>query len=233
MKLRFCLRIGLLLLLTVSAVPAAILAFSPQKDPKITFILDAGHGGEDGGAVSPDGTKESEVNLAVTLRTDALLGLFGYSPRLTRSSERIEYPPEAKTTRERKRFDQQCRASLTNSTTGGVLVSIHQNKFSSEKPAGAQVFFGKADGSEAFAVCLQNHLNTLSIREHDPIAISEEIFLLREARCPSVLIECGFLSNPSELAMLRTEAYQTKLSICIAGACIGQSAELEHFYGKG
>lgn len=222
-----------LLLLAAALIPAAVRVFSDAPETGVTYVLDAGHGGEDGGAVSADGLREADVNLAVTLRTDALLGLFGQSAVMTRSGAEIQYPDSATTTRQRKRYDQQSRAALVNTTPGAVLVSIHQNQYSGAGPSGAQVFFGKAPGSEAFAQALQAQLSRLCEKERSAAAISEDIYLMREAACPAVLIECGFLSNPAELERLRSEDYQTRLSICIAGTCLWQAAELERVYGKG
>lgn len=224
--------IALLILLSV-LIPVAVSVLSDAPEPKITFVLDAGHGGEDGGAVGADGMPEADVNLAITLRTDALLGLFGYPAALTRSGKDIDYPDSAVTTRERKRYDQQSRAALVNATPGAVLVSIHQNQYPSSQPSGAQVFFGKAEGSEALGKAIQAQLCAHCGSTRQAAAISEDIYLLREASCPAVLIECGFLSNPAELAKLRTETYQTRLSVCILSACVAQAAELERCYGKG
>ena len=233
MTWKLCLLGASLLVLAASLIPAAVYVLSDVPETQLNFVLDAGHGGEDGGAVGADGLLEADVNLAVTLRTDALLGLFGQPAVLTRSSAEIQYPDSASTTRQRKRYDQQSRAALVNTTPGAVLVSIHQNQYPAAQPSGAQVFFGKASGSEALGKTIQANLCAHCGTNRQATPISEDIYLLREAACPAVLIECGFLSNPQELELLRTEPYQTRLSVCIAAGCIGQAAELERCYGKG
>ncbi len=197
------------------------------------IVVDPGHGGEDGGAVSPDGQKESDVNLAVALRLDMLLGLCGIPAILTRDSDEIAYPDSAVTTRQRKRADQEYRAALLKSRENAVLLSIHQNKYVSSGPKGAQVFYGGTPGSKEFAVVMQELLAVLCGDHRKAAPISEEIFLLRQASGPAILVECGFLSNPDELVLLKTEAYRTKLALVLAAGCLRQYHELEAQYGKG
>lgn len=216
----------------VCAVPA-VPVFSGSSGEGITVVIDPGHGGEDGGAVSADGLRESDVNLAVALRLDQLLGLCGIPSVLTRSGDEIAYPESAVTTRQRKRADQEYRVALIGGTPRAVLLSIHQNTYSSASPRGPQVFFGPASGSEAFGRKLQGILSAMSGARRQASAISPEIYLLRRVSCPSVLVECGFLSNPEELALLRTDTYQTKLAAALAAGCLASMQELEQGYGKG
>ena len=216
----------------VVCAASAIPAFSGGGQEHVTIVIDPGHGGEDGGAVSGDGLRESEVNLAVALRLDQLLGLCGIPAVLTRSTDEIAYPESAVTTRQRKRADQEYRVSLVNRTEQAVLLSIHQNKYSSPGPRGAQVFYGTVDGSEELAKEVQAKLAVLCGDHRKAAPISPEIYLMREARCPAILVECGFLSNPEELALLGAEAYRTKLALAVAAACISHYDKLESVYGK-
>ncbi len=200
----------------------------------LTFVIDAGHGGEDGGAVSEDGLSESSVNLAVARRTDALLGLCGLRSVMTRDSEEISYPPEADSIRKRKQADLEQRSTLVAAMPEAVLVSIHQNQYPSPGPRGVQVFYNDYDGSREFAVYAQELLlRGVGGSERAASRISDSIYLMRKAECPAILVECGFLSNPGELALLKSETYQTKLAVCIAAACMGHAEELERLYGKG
>ena len=199
----------------------------------VVFVLDAGHGGEDGGAVSADGLLESQVNLAVTQRLELLLSLCGADTRMTRSGEQIDYPPEADTTRKRKRADQAQRLALVDETEGAVLVSIHQNTFPAASAHGAQVFYGTVEPSRDFAVCAQAYLAVLGKTGRSAAAIPDSIYLMREAKCPAILVECGFLSNRQELALLETEEYRTKLALCLTAACLDYTEELELQHGKG
>ncbi len=224
--------IALLIVSIAFSIPASVLVFQGQGGGRLTFVVDAGHGGEDGGAVGTDGTLESEVNLAIALRLDQLLGLCGLSTVLTRDSAELIYPDSAVTTRERKRADLEYRISVVNRTDQAVLLSIHQNKYSSSGPRGAQVFYGKVEGSEAFAKTAQEKLAVLCGEHRKAAPISPDIYLMRESHCPAILVECGFLSNPEELVLLISEPYQTKLALAIAAACISQYNELENYYGK-
>ncbi len=229
MKLRHILTaFGLVILLCAACIPAAALS-----DPlPLTFVLDAGHGGEDGGAVSADGLRESEVNLSIAQRTDALLGLCGHRTVMTRDSETLVYPEQADTTRKRKRYDQQRRVTLINETENAVLVSIHQNQYATAGPSGAQVFYGKQPGSEVFAQYAQSLLSGLCEKQRQAVPISEDIYLMREADCPAILIECGFLSNPGDAALLRSEEYRKALSVYITAACMGCAEELVSSHGE-
>ncbi len=95
------------------------------------------------------------------------------------------------------------------------------------------MFYGKRSGSEAFAQYAQTLLSGLCEKQRQSVPISEDIYLMREADCPSILIECGFLSNPGDAALLRTEEYRTALSVYITAACIGCAEELKSIHGEG
>ena len=198
------------------------------------FVVDPGHGGEDGGAVSGDGLKESELNLKISLRTDKLLGLFGCSCILTRDSEALEYPPEANTVRRRKQADLERRVKLAGSASNAVLLSIHQNKYPLAGPKGAQVLYKDEPASCRFAELTQTMLLLgLGKTVRTPAVIPDSIYLMRKVECPAILVECGFLSNPEELKLLRSEAYQTRIALCLACACVEYANEWEIDYGQG
>ncbi len=235
MRIRYAFSFFVLMLFLCASIsiPTAIFVFRGNGAAPLTFVIDAGHGGEDGGAVGADGTLESEVNLAVALRLEQMLALCGFPAVMTRRSEEISYPDAAKTIRDRKRADQEYRAALINGTDGAVLLSIHQNQYSTAGPRGAQVFYSSTPGSEDFAKEMQARLAVLCGDHRKAAPISPEIFLLKEARCPAILIECGFLSNPEELCLLQSETYQTKLAVVMTAACIARRTELEKAYGKG
>lgn len=178
-----------------------------------TLIIDAGHGGEDGGAVS-SGTVESVINLQIAKRLEQISGLWGVPVVMTRENDDIIYPGDASTTKARKTFDQKQRVSLINSIPDSVLVSIHQNKFTAEQPSGVQVLYGRVDGSLEFGEIAHENLvkclNPGSRRVAAPI--SESIFLMRMVECPAILVECGFLSNNAERELLESSDYQVKIA---------------------
>ncbi len=198
------------------------------------FVVDPGHGGEDGGAVSADGLRESELNLAVCLRMDDLFGLFGCPCVLTRDSETLDYPPEARTVRQRKQADLERRVKLAGSVSNGILVSVHQNKYPSAGPHGAQVLYRDEPLSIHFAELTQGMLLAgLGKSVRPPAAIPDSIYLMRKVECPAILVECGFISNPEELSLLRSEAYQTRIALCLVCACLEYANEWERENGQG
>lgn len=183
------------------------------------LIVDAGHGGEDGGAVSITGEYESDINLSISRKLKLLAIFLGQPVIMTRESDSIAYPESANTTRERKVSDQKNRVALINSADNAVLISIHQNKFSSPSPFGTQVFFAPTCGSEAFGTYLQD----IFLSQIDPTnrrtaaKIPDNIYLMNSIKCPALLIECGFLSNEREARLLKDPTYQKKLAMVIAG----------------
>lgn len=184
------------------------------------LIIDPGHGGDDGGAVSSDGVEEADVNLSIAKRLDALSCLCGVKTVMTRSDRQIQYPEEAQTIAARKVADQKQRVALINDTPNAVLISIHQNLYPSSQPHGAQVLYAATNDSEQFGKQLHDNLIALLDPQNRRVAapISEDIYLMKNIRCPGVLVECGFLSNPEECARLQTDAYQIQLSLTMLSA---------------
>lgn len=193
------------------AVPAAETCLSGCSP---VLIIDPGHGGEDGGAVSPDGMLESDLNLDISLRLRCLAGLFGIKTVMTRERADIDYPDSAGTTSARKVADQRARVQLINSVPDGTLISIHQNKFPDSRPSGTQVFYAVTDGSQTLAETAHNDLSRALCPENRRVAapISKDIYLMKNVNCTAVLVECGFLSNPEESAKLATEEYRLKIA---------------------
>lgn len=190
---------------------------SVSADTSPTLILDAGHGGADGGAVSVTGTSESTINLEITLKTDNLAGFLGTKAILTRDSEDIDYPSDATTIRAKKVADQKARVALINGVDNAVLISIHQNKYTNEKPFGPQVFY--SDDYNNMSSQLQTSLcSVLQIEgERTPKQIADNIYLFKNTSCPSILVECGFISNYDDAQKLETEEYQKKIAMTIIG----------------
>jgi len=185
------------------------------------LVLDPGHGGEDGGAVSLTGALESEINLDIANRIDSIMGLFGQAVVMTRDSEELEYPAEANSVRKRKVADVKRRVALANSIENAVLISIHQNNYPGKQPFGAQVFYSeKTPESKELALFSQDILkNTLNPRnKRTAVKVSSDIYLMNNVDCTAIMIECGFLSNPTEEALLRTDEYKLRVSWAISAA---------------
>ena len=188
------------------------------SSPGTVIVLDAGHGGEDGGAVSPDGVPESGINLQIVRKAEGLLVFLGRSVRLTRTGEEAIYSPEAQTLREKKVSDLKNRVALINALPHAVLLSIHQNFFTEGKYHGAQVFYAKTPGSQQLAEQLQSNLALgLEPDNHRQCKKSDGVYLMEHIDCTGVLVECGFLSNYEEEQRLLQPEYQKKLAAVIAG----------------
>ena len=189
-------------------------------DDGVVLIVDPGHGGEDGGAVSTDGTPEAGINLAIALQMKELAGFLGQEIVLTRETDISLHGETASTLAEKKRQDLQNRAAFCSEIENGVLISIHQNSLP-EFPdtRGAQVFYGAVEGSEVLAEGMQDVLNqTINVRAKTCRSMGDGVYLLEHAQCPAILVECGFLSNEDELQQLKEESYQTKLAVILLSA---------------
>ena len=167
--------------------------------------------------MAPNGTVEADINLQIALRARAIAELTGIEVVMTRDSPDIAYPDNATTIAERKKADQHQRAELIRKTDNAVLISIHQNCYPDRKPSGAQVLYAASDGSEALGTQIHDNLVAYLDPQNRRVAvpISEKIYLMREVKCPAVLVECGFLSNESECTKLKDGGYQTKLAAVI------------------
>ncbi len=180
------------------------------------IVIDAGHGGEDGGAVSCSGRNESNFNLQIALRMNDLLHLLGYDTVMIRSTDTSVYT-SGQTISQKKVSDLKQRVRIVDRTSSALLLSIHQNTFPEEKYSGAQVFYAKTAGSEELAKLLQDDLvSALNPGSNRKAKQGSGIYLLDKINATGVLIECGFLSNRQEEARLREPDYQKKLCCVIS-----------------
>ena len=199
-----------------SAVTSTVVQRLPV-DRKHTIVIDAGHGGEDGGAISGTGRPESAYNLKIALKLNDLLHLLGYRTKMIRVRDESVYT-SGHTIAEKKVSDLKERVHMVNETDDAILVSIHQNMFSDSRYHGAQVFYGPKGESKALAEALQTSFcQLLNPGSNRKIKKADGIYLMQHIKCTGVLVECGFLSNPEEESKLRTKEYQQKLSCVIAG----------------
>ena len=209
----------------------AVPAFHAREAPPVTVVIDPGHGGEDGGAVSPGGVAEGQINLAVALRVDDLLRFAGQRTRLTRSEDVTICDQGLDTMRQRKVSDLKNRVKTVEETENAVLLSIHQNSLpSSPVTHGAQVFWNRREGAEKLAASIQDALNAAVNAGNDkhPRQIPDSIYLMKNITAPGVLVECGFLSNGPETERLQDPAYQLRLAAAItAGYLNAGDAETE------
>ncbi|MCM1194657.1 MAG: N-acetylmuramoyl-L-alanine amidase [Firmicutes bacterium] len=180
--------------------------FASGKESLIDFtvVIDAGHGGIDGGVVSSDGVRESSLNLAYSKELGAIFERGGFNVTYTRKTEDGLYGLPTKGFKSR---DMKARKEIIDSTRPNMVISIHMNKFSGSYRSGLQVFYqeGKSDG-QILAESIQRVFNDGTGSRFESIA--GDYYICRETDCPSVIVECGFLSNEREAALLQTDEYR-------------------------
>lgn len=189
-----------------------------SQSSRSTLVLDAGHGGIDGGAISDSGLKESDINLQIALKTEALVRFLGIDTVMTRETDTDNSDNKAYS--EHDNLVQ--RVKLANSTENAVLISIHQNKFPSAVVSGAEVMYSDNDDSKTLGLITQDNLVALLDSSNRRVArpAPKELLLTSSVECPTILVECGFMSNPQEVQKLASNDYQLKLAAILAGSYI-------------
>lgn len=190
---------------------------------KQTVIIDAGHGGDDGGAIGIDGTVEKDINLDIALKLEKLLKFYGFDVIMTRTDDIMTCDDGLDSLRKRKVSDIHNRFDILEKNPDAVFISIHQNKFEDNSQHGTQVFYsGNNDESKLLAESIQNSI--VSVLQPDNSRVVKKsgsgIYLLYHAKLPAVLVECGFISNPAEVKKLNDENYRMKIAILIADGLI-------------
>ena len=192
-----------------------------EKSDKTVIVIDAGHGGEDAGAVAPDQTLEKDLNLEISNLIYALCKLNGNEAKLTRSEDTLLYDyynDLENYTGKKKVYDLKNRIKITEEEENPIYVGIHMNKFQESKYSGLQVYYSKNNdlSKKLGSIIQENAKNYLQPNNRRKIKeASSSIHILDTLECPSVLIECGFLSNEEELENLKNENYRASLSLVI------------------
>lgn len=178
---------------------------------KIKVVLDAGHGGVDGGVSGvKTGVKESELNLKVVKKIESYLTSAGMSVTLTRNSDAGLY---GIATKNLKRKDMEKRRDIIKSVKPDLVISVHMNKYSLTTRRGAQVFYKDGDESaKDLATCIQKSFNSMEQASRNCSILTGDYYILNCTEYTSVIAECGFLSNPEDEALLITEEYQDELA---------------------
>ncbi len=193
---------------------------SPTSPAK-TVILDAGHGGEDGGASSADGLLEKDLNLALALEMRDILVANGVNVILTRDTDTLLYDRNVDFHGRKKILDMQARLKIAEGASDPVFVSLHMNTYPDPSCQGVQVWYSANNpASENLAKTIHSTVQELLQPENDrPVKRSgSSIYLLHHLECPAVLVECGFLSSPEEAALLGSESYRQQLALTL---CMG------------
>lgn len=185
-----------------------------NKTPII--VIDAGHGGEDGGATANNIT-EKDINLSIAKKLENIFISNGYEVIMTRTDD-DSIGIKDSTIREQKVSDMKKRLDIYNSNEENIVISIHQNKFEQEKYSGTQIFYSTnnenssvlAENIKTSVVNLIQPNNTRGCKK-----ATKDIYLLYNSKVPSVIVECGFLSNKNEAEKLKTESYQKQMAFSI------------------
>ena len=210
-KIELAMAISFIFCAVVLARQGAILVQNAKTaNTPVCIVIDAGHGGSDPGKVGINGALEKDINLEIALQLKDMLEQKGFKIVLTRDSD---HGLDSDHSQNHKAEDMQNRCKLITETNPAFTVSIHQNSYTTEDVKGAQVFYysQSADG-KALAECIQKSL----IERVDPennrtVKANESYYLLKKTPTPTVIVECGFLSNQTEADLLLTEEYQKKL----------------------
>ena len=184
-----------------------------------TVIVDAGHGGDDGGAIGIDGTVEKDINLDIALKLEKILKFYGFNVIMTRTQDVMTCDDGIDSLRKRKISDIHNRFELMRKNPDAIFISVHQNKFEDSSQHGTQVFYsGNDERSKELAEAIQTSVTLTLQRKNDRIVkkSGSGIYLLYHAKIPAVLVECGFISNSDEVKKLKDESYRMKLAILIA-----------------
>ena len=183
---------------------------TPQKDYPV-IVLDAGHGGFDPGKVGINGALEKDINLSIVKKLQSLLEEEGFTVYLTREKDTLLSPANSSS---KKKDDMIARIELITKWNPFFTISIHQNSFTDPSASGPQVFYYKdSEKSATMAQVIQDVLNTqLSPSKQRAPQSNTNYYLLTRTPTPTVIVECGFLSNPNEADLLTQEEYQSRVA---------------------
>ncbi|MBP3761015.1 MAG: N-acetylmuramoyl-L-alanine amidase [Ruminococcus sp.] len=185
--------------------------------------VDPPHGGIDGGCTSADGVPEKGINLSILLRLRDLLEISGYTVEVTRDSDRSIHDEGIEGIANQKSSDMDNRLEIFNKNKNCICLSIHQNQFTDPVYHGAQMFYSASNrNNERLARSLQSSfVNLLQPDNTREIKLcGKELFLCYYSKNPTVMAECGFMSNPEEASLLNTEEYQEKIALTLFSGLI-------------
>ena len=205
--------------------PSPLIDWPPERaGAKLpVVIIDAGHGGEDSGALGGNGIYEKDLNLAIATELEQMLRASGLQTRLTRDTDTLLYDRNSDYHGHKKQQDMAARLAIAREYEDAIFISIHMNHFSQSKYRGLQVYYSpNSPLSEQLASNIQSAVAAnLQPDNRRKIKCSESgIYLLERIEHPCVLIECGFLSNPEECALLATQEYRSRLCMTLCASVL-------------
>lgn len=216
-KRNSCIILFVLIMFLLTFAFSHIVAVSASGYNGITIVLDAGHGGRDGGSVGVNGTIEKEINLRYTLALKEKLVSAGYRVELTRKTDDGLYLESAKN---KKMSDLNARMEIIKRANPNLVISIHMNSFSSQSAHGASTYYRSGDESgQIVSDLIQQSLNTYLGAPSTKGKVGD-YYILNESYYTAVLIECGFLSNPEEEHLLNTDEYLEKFVDAVYNAIL-------------
>ena len=185
---------------------------------KKVIVLDAGHGGIDGGCVSVNGVAEKGINLSIVQTLRDSLDILGFDVVCTREDDRSIHDSGVEGIAKQKLSDMKNRLDIINRYDDALVVSVHQNQFVDPRYSGAQMFYAKEnDDSRRLAECMKKQFVALlqPSNERETKPVGKEMYLIHNAKSPALMVECGFLSNPDEAKLLESADYQKKVAFTI------------------
>ena len=216
-KKNACIIVFVIIMFLLTFAFSHIVAVSASGYNGITIVLDAGHGGRDGGSVGVNGTIEKEINLRYTLALKEKLVSAGYRVELTRKTDDGLYLESAKN---KKMSDLNARMEIIKRANPNLVISIHMNSFSSQSAHGASTYYRSGDESgQIVSDLIQQSLNTYLGVPSTKGKVGD-YYILNESYYTAVLIECGFLSNPEEERLLNTDEYLEKFVDAVYNAIL-------------
>ena len=187
-----------------------------------TIVLDPGHGGSDPGKVGVNGVLEKELNLQIAMQVKEILEEKNIQVVMTRTTDEMLCPEDSDN---RKREDMRKRVEMMNDVHPVLAVSIHQNSYTDPKVSGAQVFYySESEEGKRMAELMQKALLEVDLNNKRAAKANDSYYLLKQTEVPTIIVECGFLSNPSEAEKLKTKEYQESVANAIVKGietCIG------------
>lgn len=196
------------------AIPVSV----DYKAEKPVIVLDAGHGGMDGGCSTADGVPEKGINLSILLHLRDMLEISGYDVIVTRDTDISIHDKGIEGIANQKSSDMDNRLAVFNGQSNAICISIHQNQFTDSKYSGAQMFYSDSNSkNEELARTIQGKFveNLQPENSREIKLCGKELFLCYFSENPTVMVECGFLSNPDEAELLKTEEYQAKVAFTV------------------
>ncbi len=222
MKKKIELGMGILLLagaFLLAKEGASVVSTTGAQEEKTCIVIDAGHGGDDPGKVGINGVLEKDLNLKIALKLKSLLEDEDIDVVMTRDTDEGLYDAG---TDNKKVQDMRRRCEIIEKANPVMTISIHQNSYTQESVSGAQCFyFGQSEESKKLAETLQESLRTGLDPENDRVAkANETYYLLKKTSTPIVIVECGFLTNNAEAALLMTDKYQEKVAEAVCSGVL-------------